>query len=121
MDADKLKALAEKVKEQLSLSYDEESVKFLEGLIERVKPEFKGSEANGLVNSIGAFLGECIIINYGGQWSIDEETQRACIIFDQQNKIFPFSKTAKQFANGLEDSIYSFYTVIPTVFKLKKS
>ena len=115
-----LEQLANSVKTQLNLKYDAESVKFLEGFIERNKGDLDTEQAKGLINSLGSFLGQCIIENYGGQWQRDNETGIDAVIFDDKNKAFPFAKTSKQFENGLEDSIYSFYTTIPTIFKLDK-
>jgi len=109
--------LAENVKNQLQLDYDTASVKFIEAFIERQRPNFDSEQRKGLVNSIGAFIGACIIKNYGGHWQVDEDSKAVCIAFDDNNKIFPFAKTAKQFENGLEDSVYSFFIIIPTVFK----
>ena len=116
-----LEDLAEKVKNQLNLDYDTKSVKFVEEFIERQRNSFDNEQRKGLVNSIGSFVGQCVIKNYGGQWQVDEETKAVCVALDDKNKIFPFAKTAKQFENGLEDSVYSFYTIIPTVFKLNPS
>ena len=109
--------LAESVKNQLNLGYDAASVKFVEGFIERNKVTDDLVGNDGLINSIGAYLGQCIISCYGGSWEIDPKNQTASIVFDAGNKAFPFSKTAKQFENGLGDSIYSFFTVLPIVFK----
>ena len=100
-----LEDLAESVRTQLNLKYDAPSVRFIEGFIERNKSSFDGEEREGLINSLGSFLGQCIIENYGGQWQLDHETA------------YPFAKVSKQFDNGLEDSVYSFYIVTPTVFK----
>lgn len=113
-----LEDLAETVKSQLNLNYDLHSVKFIEEFIERQRNNFDSEQRKGLINSIGAFVGQCIKINYGGHWQVDQDTQTICIALDDKNKIFPFAKTAKQFENGLEDSVYSFYTIIPTVFKI---
>lgn len=112
-----LEDLAETVKSQLNLNYDLHSVKFIEEFIERQRNNFDSEQRKGLINSIGSFVGQCIIINYGGHWQVDQDTQTMCITLDDKNKIFPFAKTAKQFENGLEDSVYSFYTIIPTLFK----
>lgn len=114
-----LKKLALSVKGKLDLQYNADAIEYLEGYIERVKPEFKDEDVSGLVNALGAFLGECIIFNYGGRWAIDTESNRPCVEFDDKNRCYPISKTQKQFDNGVEDSIYSFYIVIPTVFKVK--
>lgn len=113
-----LEALAEKVKNELKLDYDAKSVKFIEGFIERQRKNFSREEHYGLVNTIGSFIGQCIIKNYGGYWQFDETEKTVCVALDEKNKIFPFAKTAKQFANGLGDSVYSFYSVIPFVFKI---
>ena len=113
-----LEDLAEQVKSQLNLDYDTKSVKFLEEFIERQRNNFDSEQRKGLVNSIGSFVGQCVIKNYGGRWQVDHDTQAVCVALDDKNKIFPFAKTAKQFENGLEDSVYSFYTIIPTVFKI---
>lgn len=113
-----LEDLAEQVKSQLNLDYDTKSVKFVEEFIERQRNNFDSEQRKGLVNSIGSFVGQCIIKNYGGRWQFDQDTQTVCVALDDRNKIFPFAKTAKQIENGLEDSVYSFYTIIPTVFKI---
>jgi len=112
-----LKDLAEKTKMGLNLQYDTNGVKFLEGFIERNKTQIPKDQWDGLINSCGAFLGQSIIENYGGHWLRDNSGQFA-IAFDDKNMIFPFSKVSKQFDNGLEDSIHSMFTMIPTVFKL---
>ncbi len=115
-----LENLAESVRTQLELQFDAESVKFIEGFIERNKRGFDKEEIKGLINSLGSFLGQCIIINYGGRWQVDEDNGSVAVVFDDNNKAYPFAKVSKQFDNGLEDSVYSFYSVIPTVFKLDK-
>ena len=112
-----LEDLATTVKKQLKLKYDSESVKFVEGFIERNKTEFPKEQWDGLINSCGAFLGQCVIENYGGKWEKDVNGH-ICVSFDDKNKVYPFAKVSKQFENGLEDSIHSFYTIIPTVFKI---
>lgn len=71
----------------------------------------------GLTTSIGSFLGECIIANYGGQWRESEGSWG--VFFSERNDrsaAFPFNKVRKQLLNGADDSILSFYDVIPIVF-----
>ena len=68
------------------------------------------SKIDGLVNTLGSFLGECIIENFGGSWQEDE--YGLIVKFNKKNGVYPFSKIRKQFENGLEDSIFSFYTSI---------
>lgn len=112
-----LDQLAESVRQKLNLKYDAKGVEFIEGFIERNKVQLAPEEWQGLITSLGAFLSRCIMLNYGGSWQQDDE-RGPCIAFDEQNKVFPFSKVTKQFENGLEDSVYSFYQALPVVFKL---
>lgn len=115
-----LEKLAESVRVELNLKYDADSVKFIEGFIERNKGDLEKEKWKGLINSLGSFLGQCIIENYGGQWQPDNETASIAVALDDKNKAYPFAKVSKQFDNGLEDSVYSFYKIIPTIFKLDK-
>ena len=115
-----LENLAESVRKQLNLKYDADSVKFIEGFIERNKGNFEKEESKGLINSLGSFLGQCIIENYGGQWQVDNDTGSVAVAFDDKNKAYPFAKVSKQFENGLEDSGSSFYTIIPSIFRIEK-
>ena len=102
-----LKNLADETKKQLKLKYDSSSVKFLEGFVERTKVNIEKDNWSGLINSCGAFLGECIIENYGGIWKKDEKGNVG-ISFDDKNIAYPFAKVSKQFENGLRDSIFVF-------------
>ena len=117
---EQLRALAERfvalTSEDLgvALRFDEASVEWADGYVERVRQGIDESSARELSNFIGAFLGECIIANYGGAWREVEGDWG--VFFDEQNAAFPFAKVQKQFQNGGEDSIHSFYTVIPIIF-----
>lgn len=97
--------------------YDAPSVEWLDGFIERqrvredVGPEF----VEKLVSVLGSYLGECIIRSYGGRWALSDHGWG--IEFDEKNAAFPFAKVRKQFANGKEDGVYSFFTAIPLVFR----
>jgi len=116
---EEIQQLANSTKTQLDLKYKAESIKSLEGFIERNKVYIDKNEWSGLINSCSAFLGQCIIENYGGKWIKDNGEY--CVEFDENNKAFPYSKVTKQFENGIEDSIFSFYSAIPKVFNLKKN
>lgn len=89
-----LEKLAESVKKQLNLKYDADSVKFVEGFIERNKGNFEKEESKGLINSLGSFLGQCIIENYGGQWQPDNETGSVAVVFDDKNRAYPLPRSA---------------------------
>ena len=121
-----IRANAEMVVRQMSLisdtdfGYTQESVKWLEGYIERLRlsGEFENVETKTkLISVFGSFLGECVVRNYGGTWKVYEDAGVWCVAFDDDNIAFPFAKVAKQMENGLEDGIASYFTVIPIVFK----
>jgi hypothetical protein len=120
---EQIKTLAQQLISTLSerlgvdLKYDRASVEWLDGYIERVRLNLDQPSIDGLATTIGSFLGECIIANYGGQWRESEGTWG--VFFSERNDrsaAFPFNKVRKQLMNGAEDSIFSFYEVIPVVF-----
>ena len=99
----------------VQLAFDSDSVKWLDGYIERVRSGMDESQIHGLSNTIGAFLGECIISNYGGSWRQSDDGNWG-VFFDDKNVVFPFAKAYKQLANGKDDSIFGMYNIIPVVF-----
>lgn len=99
----------------VQLAFDSDSVKWLDGYIERVRSGMDESQIHGLSNTIGAFLGECIISNYGGSWRQSDYGNWG-VFFDDENVVFPFAKTYKQLAHGKDDSIFGMYNIIPVVF-----
>jgi hypothetical protein len=117
---EQIKALAQNLISTLSeklgvnLKYDRASVEWMDGYIERIRPNLEESAVLGLSNSIGAFLGECIIENHGGEWRASEGTWG--VYFNEENAAYPFAKVQKHLLNGSGDSILSFYDVIPAVF-----
>ena len=121
---DTIKRNAELVIQQMSqvcgfnFGYDAKSVAWLDGYIERqrARDEINEEVIDGLVNALGSYLGECIIHSYGGYW--EEEAGQWRVSFDDENAAYPFAKVAKQFQNGSEDSVKSFFEVIPFVFAI---
>lgn len=98
----------------VELGYTQESVEWADGYVERLRQSVDAETASQVSKFVGAFLGECIIANYGGAWREGEGTWG--VYFDEKNAAFPFAKVQKQFENGAEDSILGFYEVIPVVF-----
>jgi hypothetical protein len=98
----------------VTLSYNEESVEYLDGYIARNRDTIRektGGKYAGLVNAIGSFLGECIIANYGGEWK-QSEAGAWGVYFDNNSAAFPFAKVQKAFSEGGQyDSIASFYRI----------
>lgn len=121
---DALRANAELVVQQLAsargghFGYDEDSVRWLDGYIGRLRanPNFESAEKRGnLVSVLGSYLGECIIRNFGGSWV--KQGGGWCVAFDERNRAFPFAKIEKRFERGDEESIVAFYTAIPVLFR----
>lgn len=98
----------------VDLSFDEDSVKWLDGYIERNGKNWDEQTKERLSGVLGSFLGECIRLNFGGEWKMTE--YGLGIVFDDGNAAYPFNKIRKQIDNGEEDSIASFYSTIPLVF-----
>ena len=120
---EQIRANAEMVVQELrklsgaELGYTQEGVEWLEGYIERLRtsPEFEDAGIRDkLTGMFGCFLGECIVRQYGGAWTQREGAW--CVAFNDDNMAFPFAKVAKQFENGLDDGISSFFRVIPVLF-----
>lgn len=103
--------LAKKLDVKLDL--DAESIKWLAGYINRNRESFNKETKERLIDILGSFLGEAIIKNYGGQWAINEGALG--VHLKGKSFAFPFAKVSKQMYNGPEDSIYSFYRIVPMV------
>lgn len=63
-----------------------------------------------LVQVVGSYLGAVLISEIGGRWIVDLEYGLG-VELKASKVAFPFSKIAKFFENGREDSIVSFFDV----------
>jgi hypothetical protein len=97
------------------LGFDERSVHWIDGYIERNREFWDKDMRDSLGNTLGSFLGECIRHNFGGKWDMTENGLG--LMFDSANGVFPFNKVSKQIENGAGDSIVSFYDSISVIFK----
>lgn len=100
-------------------AYTAESVDYLDQFLERQEAVVKASElsVNKFVHLLGAYLGECILANYGGDW---QESPQGLAIFirtkTQAHWLQPFHKVYKRIANGSEDNLGFYFSVfIPQV------
>ena len=102
----------------VDFGYNAESVVWLEGYIERQRSrdDIKQETINKLVSVLGSYLGECIIRCHGGKW--ENKDGQWCVCFDDKAAVYPFNKVAKQFENGKEDSIKSFFETIAVVLTI---
>jgi hypothetical protein len=97
--------------------FDEAAVRWLDGFIQRQHERGDPENHPGLTNTLGSFLGECVIRTYGGAWALLDGSWG--VKFDEKNAVFPFAKVLKHLRSGAGDSVLSFFTVIPRVFKVK--
>ncbi len=99
---------------EIEFGFNQDSLEWVEGYVERLRKraDFNDGSWNGLIDTIGSFLGECILARTEGAWEMSDD-QRCCIRFPSGVRAFPMTKVAKQFADGLEsgESITGFYRV----------
>jgi hypothetical protein len=62
----------------------------------------------------GAYLGEVIRREFGGNWSKQDVTGEPALalVFEKRHMIFPPAKIWKRLSNGEEDNIWTFYNLI---------
>ena len=100
------------------VGFDEAGVCWLDGYIQRQHELGNPADREGLVSRLGSYLGECIIESYGGAWA--EVDGSWCVRFDERNAACPFAKVGKQLEDGAEDSVLSFFTLIPVLFPRRR-
>lgn len=101
---------------KIEFGYNEESVRWLEGYIERLRKSGKFEDSKSqFIGVFGSYLGECIIRCYGGSWENREGD--FLVVFDDKNWVLPFNRVRKQWENGLEDGIGILFKSIPEIFK----
>jgi hypothetical protein len=96
-----------------ALAFDQSGIEWIDGYIERVRADFPAGRRAGLVSHLGAFVGECIIHSFGGVW-VEQESWWGVQV-TERFWACPFAKIDKQFENGAEDSVASFFRCIPVL------
>jgi hypothetical protein len=92
----------------IDFGLNRESVEWVDGYIERQRSRMRPDEFGALPSVLGCFLGACIVEATDARWAHNDEHGWG-IVFPSQNWAFPLAKARKQFDNGGEDSILSFY------------
>ena len=107
----------------VTLQYDLAAVRTLDAYIEQVRPNYSAETVPpGLVQSIGAFLGACIVATYGGRWASDDDNEwgLALPVAGGDIWVYPFNKVYKHFAAGAEHSVRVFFEAIPELLNPKR-
>jgi hypothetical protein len=100
------------------LSYDRDSVAWIDAYIERNREHFSEEEANKVANNLGAFVGECLRAAHGGTWVLHEQSGEWGVhLGGNLGTAFPAAKIYKQLRNGPEDSVLSFFEVVGAIVK----
>jgi hypothetical protein len=97
------------------LDYSEDSVEELDRLAAQLWPEPLEEEEtlDALVSNWGAYLGQAIIENLGGEWTFRQDLEHASVHFPRTGmEAFPFHKVRKRLVLGAEESMYDFYEAI---------
>ena len=97
----------------VELAFDHAGVQWVDGYIERLRESFPVEKRPAIIDRLGAFVGECIISTYGGEWV--EQDGSWGVQVSPSLWACPFAKIDKQFENGPEDSVESFFTAIPII------
>ena len=106
---------------QADIKYDKKSVKWLEKNIEENRTTGSKKTPKEMMETHAvtwaAFLGECIIAEYGGKWKWDDIFKECAVFIDENIHVFPYSKVMKQIENGLGDGVVFFFVAIPFLIK----
>ncbi len=79
------------------LAYDASGIRLLDQLIEDQRSHGVAA-TDSFVEGIGAFVGEVLVRQFGGEWILNKE--RFCVALDNKNGVFPLDKVARQWAHG---------------------
>jgi hypothetical protein len=94
------------------LDYSEESIEKLDEIINKGWSGRTPAMLEPTVVAFGAYLGEAIRRNIGGEWGFAENEGYYLDKVGEKAKIFPIAKVTKRFKNGEEDSLGFYYQAI---------
>jgi hypothetical protein len=106
------------------LFYDAESLEWADAWIEVNRSRIPAGELEMLAGQIGAYLGQCLIQGYGGEWHVDNASDpynaSLLVRINAKTGIYPFAKAFKHLQFGETESIYNFFTALPAIMGMKK-
>ena len=100
---------------ETELTFDQTGVEWIDGYINRLRDSIGADKRSGLISTLASFIGECIIRTFGGTWV--EKDGWWGVKVSERVWACPFAKVEKQFENGAEDSVASFFRCIPILDK----
>ena len=105
---------------QVELQYDAAGLRWLTDYIDQTRSIGDAKSRKGSTIVMGAFLGECILRNIGGEWATHKNV--VCVRLADDSVVFPFNKVNKQFENGSQggDSALGLYQSVMALQALSK-
>jgi hypothetical protein len=97
------------------MDQSDESIEDLDRLAAQLWPEpMEEEEAlDAIVASWGAYIGEVIRENLGGNWLFRKDLEHASVHFPRTDlEVFPFHKDRKRLVLGAEESLSDFYEAL---------
>ena len=99
----------------IDMDFSEESIDELDRLAAQLWPEPIAEEEtlDAVVANWGAYLGQAIIENLGGEWTFRRDLDHASVHFPRTGmEAFPFHKVRKRLVLGAQESMLDFYEAI---------
>lgn len=103
----------------IGLGYTVEALERLEEIIRDTQEDVgsvKMKDHHGLSTATFCFLGQCLVVNYKGEWRVHEKYDY-CIYFGKKTEFYPVNKVRRFFENGDEDSIVGAYKAMGVILK----
>jgi hypothetical protein len=105
-----------------NFGFNAPSIAYLDSFIDRQGTAFQTVEAKEtLMNLLGSFLGEAIVLVYGGSWKITESIAQVVITRgDNVHMLDPFAKAQKRITNGNDDNLQAYFAeIIPRALAIR--
>ncbi len=93
------------------LDYSPASLVLADDLISEMWGVHPPEQPDEVAEVVGAYLGEVICRNLGGEWAFNDEF-RTVGIASRGSWLFPIAKAKKRLLNGDGDSLATFYAVV---------
>lgn len=108
--ADIAAIFAAQVPPEIGLDYSEESIKQVDRLLSVLLSEpDRQHDAQSLVLSVGAYLGEATIRSLGGEWRLDEADIHDSSVVVGGCELWPFRRVRQRLHYGAERPLYAWY------------
>lgn len=95
----------------IELEYDHAGVRAIDRYVEDNRALWSADDCDRMALAIGAFLGECMVAVYGGQWREDAERGPGVHLPAADITAFPLTKAGKHIRGDHSDSVASFFDV----------